>query len=553
MAKQRLWLVGLAAALLAAAGARAGDTAAPGKGDPLARDAQALAERIDRHVAARWDADGVRPAPLADDAEFLRRAYLDLAGRIPSVAEARDFLDDKSPDKRRRLVERLLDSSRYVTHFTDVWRALMLPESDANIQSRFLAPGFESWVRKQLAKNAPYDEMVRELLTTPVGPQSFQGIRAAGGADSNAAAFYIAKELKPENVAAATSRLFLGVRLECAQCHNHPFASWKREQFWGYAAFFAGLQRQGAGDFAVPGRELTDRRELTIPGTEKVVQARFLDGAEPRWKARASARETLADWMTSADNPYFARAAVNRLWGYFFGTGLVDPVDDMVGSERVPSHPELLDDLAREFAAHHFDLKFLIRAITTSKTYQLTSARTHPSQDEPQLFARMAVKGLTAEQLFDSLGQATGYQEPRNNLPPGVVVFGNASARQEFLTKFNNRSDKVTEVQTSILQALALMNGKLVADATSLERSETLAAVADAPFLDTRGRIETLYLATLGREPRPKELARLVSYVESGGSDGPGATAADRDKNSKQALADVFWALLNSGEFILNH
>jgi hypothetical protein len=552
MAKQGLWLVGLGAVLLAAAPARAGDVAAPGKEDGLARDAQALAGRIDRLVAARWAAAGAQPAPAADDAEFLRRVYLDLAGRIPSVAEAREFLDDKAPDKRARLMERLLAGSRYATHFTNVWRALLLPESDANIQSRFLAPGFESWLRKQLAKNAPYDEMVRELLTTPVGPQSLQ-LSRAGAADANASAFYLAKELKPENVAAATSRLFLGVRLECAQCHNHPFASWKRDQFWGYAAFFAGLQRQGNGDFVQPGREVSDRRELTIPGTEKVVQAKFLDGAEPQWKPRASARETLADWMTAADNPYFARAAVNRLWGYFFGTGLVDPVDDMVGSERIPSHPELLDELAREFAAHHYDLKFLIRAITNSKAYQLTSARSHPSQDEPPLFARMAVKGLTAEQLFDSLAQATGYQEAQTNLPPRVVLLGNGSARQEFLTKFGNRSDKITEVQTSILQALALMNGRLVADATSVERSETLGAVADAPFLDTRGRIETLYLATLGRQPRPKELARFVSYVESGGADGQNAPAAEREKYSKQALADVFWVLLNSGEFILNH
>jgi len=282
------------------------------------------------------------------------------------------------------------------------------------------------------------------------------------------------------------------------------------------------------------------------------VPATFLDDKEPEWKFKTSARVTLANWMVRADNPWFARNAVNRLWAQLMGTGIVEPVDDF-NDKNLPSHPELLDELARAFVASNYDVKYMIRALTATQAYQRSSAVTEPGQREPRLFARMPVKGLTAEQLFDSLGQATGYQEARNNLPPGVVVFGNASARQEFLTKFNNRSDKVTEVQTSILQALALMNGKLVADATSLERSETLAAVADAPFLDTRGRIETLYLATLGREPRPKELARLVSYVESGGSDGPGATAADRDKNSKQALADVFWALLNSGEFILNH
>jgi hypothetical protein len=540
MKRLAFWPAGLGVLLLAGLPACGADRPATDPG----LDVQALAGRIDQLIAARWDAAGVRPAARADDAEFLRRVYLDLAGRIPSVTETRDFLDDKAPDKRRRLVDRLLAGSRYVTHFTSVWRSLLLPESNANLQARFLAPGMESWLRAELARDAPYDEMVRDLLTTPVGPDAFRGANA----NPNPASFYLAKQLKPEEVAAATSRIFLGVRLECAQCHNHPFARWKREQFWSYAAFFAGLQRQGAGDFVQPGRERTDRRELSIPGTEKVVQAKFLDGKEPTWKAKTSARVTLADWMTAADNPYFARAAVNRLWGYFFGTGLVDPVDDMVGSERVPSHPELLDLLAKEFVGHHFDLKFLIRAITASRAYQLSSARTDPGQDDPTLFARMAIRGLTAEQLYDSVSQATGYQEGGNN--PNAVFFGQGTPRTEFVNMFSNQTEKATEVQTSILQALSLMNGSLIASATSLDRSETLAAVADAPFLDTRGRIETLFLAALARKPKPKELDRLVKYVEVNTA---GGSAAEREKSARLALADVFWALLNSGEFFLNH
>src|SRR5262249_4367086 len=157
------------------------------------------------------------------------------------------------------------------------------------------------------------------------------------------------------------SRLFLGVKLECAQCHNHPFASWKRDQFWTYAAFFAGLQARQQGNFFLPAPERPDKRELTVPGTERVVKARFLAGSEPKWQDGVAARATLAGWMTAKDNPYFARAAVNRMWAYFFGTGLVDPVDEMVGTEHVASHPELLDEMARQFAAHDFDLKFLIR------------------------------------------------------------------------------------------------------------------------------------------------------------------------------------------------
>ncbi len=511
---------------------------------PADRDARALAAKIDQYVAARWAEAKVQPAPPADDAEFLRRVTLDLAGRIPSVAEARAFLDDRSPDKRQRLVERLLASSRYVVHWTNVWRAAMLPEANPNLQTRFLAPSFEQWLRRELSRNAGYDEMARELLTTPMDQNALRG-----GNQSSPAVYYIAKDVKPENLAASTSRLFLGVRLECAQCHNHPFATWKREQFWSYAAFFAGLQRQVQGDTAFPTREVFDRRELPIPGTDKVVQAKFLDGKEPVWKAKQSARQALAEWMTSPQNPYFARAAVNRMWGAFFGTGLIDPIDDMAGSDRVPSHPELLDELARQFAAHHFDMKFLIRALVGSRAYQLSSVRTDPGQDDPHLFTRMAVKGLTAEQLFDSLAEATGLQDAGND--NRFVVFNDRSARGEFLAKFSNHSDKATEVQTSILQALTLMNGRVMSDVTSPERSETLAAVLDAPFLDTRGRVETLYLAALARRPRPQEVERAERYITSAAE--KGAAPRDRERRERQAVADVFWALLNSSEFILNH
>jgi hypothetical protein len=554
MGKHRWWMLGLLAVLAAAPAARA-DTAK--EAAARTHDVQALAARIDKYIADGWNAAHAEPAPPADDAEFLRRAYLDLAGRIPSVTEARTFLKDTRADKRERLVEKLLEGPRYVNHFTNVWRSLLLPEADTSFQVRFLVPTFETWVRKQLAKNAPYDQMVRELVTTPVGPDTMQGQfgeRTQGG-EATPVAFYLAKDIKPENVAAATSRLFLGVRLECAQCHNHPFAAWKREQFWGYTAFFAGLQRQAQGDFATAAREITDRREVSIPGTEKIVQAAFLDGSEPQWKYKVSSRATLADWMTSPKNPYFARAAVNRTWAYFFGTGLVDPVDEMIGGDSTCSHPELLDELAREFVAHQFDLKFLMRAITGSRAYQLSSAATHPSQAEPRLFAKMTVRGLTPEQLFDSVAQATGYQEgPPPD--PRTQPFGNQNARAEFLAKFGRQADKPTETQTSILQALSLMNGQLIASATSLERSETLAAVADAPFLDTPGRVEALYLATLSRKPTSKELARVVRFIDEAlvvenGQKEP--TPAEVEKRSGHALADVFWVLLNSGEFILNH
>jgi hypothetical protein len=247
--------------------------------------------------------------------------------------------------------------------------------------------------------------------------------------------------------------------------------------------------------------------------------------------------------MTSPDNPFFARAAVNRTWAHLLGLGLVEPVDEMVGVESVASHPELLDELAREFTARQFDLKFLIRAITASKAYQLTSAMTDPSQADPRLLGRMNLKGLTPEQLFDSLAAATGYRE-QTNPNQRFVGFGVNTPRGEFLAKFANHSDKRTEYSTSILQALSLMNGRFIADATDLQRSETLAGVLDFPIFDTsEKKIEALYLAVLSRKPRAEELDRLVRYVDQGGPSG----------DSKRALADVFWVLLNSSEFILNH
>jgi hypothetical protein len=526
------WLLGLGVFLGAAGTAPARDNAA---------DARAAAERIDRYLALRWERDKVAPAAAADDAEFIRRAYLDIAGKVPPVAEVRRFLKDTSPDKRQKLIEDLLQGPGYATNMTHVWRALLLPETDTNFEIRYLQPGFEVWLRRQFEANVAYDKMVRQLLTVPFGNQQNGMVPPPvyGGTDnSSPSAFYMAKEGKPENLAATTARLFLGARLECAQCHDHPFARWKREQFWGLAAFFAGLrQPQGQGFFG-PISEAADRREITIAGTDRVVQANFLDGSEPRWKYKVGPRVTLADWMTSAQNPYFAKAMVNRMWAHFFGIGIVDPVDDF-NDKNEPSHPELLDDLAREFASHEFDLKFLVRAITLTKAYQLTSAVSDVSQDDPRLFARMAVKGLTPEQLYDTVVQATGFRDPT---PANQRLYDVQSTRAIFLAKFSAQ-EKATEYHTSIPQALALMNSQLIADVTSLQRSETLGAVAEAPFLDAGGKVEALYLAALARKPRPEEAERIVTYVNGGGT----------SKDQKKALADVFWALLNSPEFILNH
>jgi hypothetical protein len=546
MNSRPVWVAGAAALLLACG-------PAPGAAPPApAYDAPALAARIDQLLAQRWAAVGARPAPPADDGEFLRRVYLDLAGRIPSVAETRAFLRDRRADRRAHLVERLLSSPRYAVHFTNVYRALLIPEAGNNFQVRLQQGGFETWLKQRLAKNAGYDQVVRDLLTAPISGRGGFPF-GAGGAGGDPLTFYLAKEFKPENLAAGTARAFLGVSVECAQCHNHPFADWKREQFWGFASFFAGIQSRRIQDFLAPEKEDPSKRQLPIPGTQRVAKARFLDGAEPQWEPKSGPRTTLADWITSPANPYFARATVNRAWAYYFGSGLVEPIDEMVGSSSTASHPEVLDLLANEFIAHKFDLKFLARTLTATRAYQRTSVTTHPSQDDPTLFARMRLRGLTPEQLFDSVAQATGYRDSGggDDFLSGLVG-GARSARSEFLTRFAS-SDRPTEAQTSILQALTLMNGKVTTAATSLQKSETLAAVVDAPFASTADRVEALYLATLTRKPTGKEIDRAVQFLH----DAKDRARAKGDKAmraaGREALADLFWALLNAPEFILNH
>jgi hypothetical protein len=526
--------------LLALLGPLVAVTAAP----PEARE---LAVAIDRHLGAAWKAAGVTPAGPADDAEFLRRVSLDLGGRIPSVAETRAFLGNRRPDARARLIDELLASPRYAAHFTDVWRSAWVPEVDNDPESNFFVrDSFSNWLHGHLRKNTGYDQVVRELLTFPVPDQTQMQNFFNNRSRPSPLGYYVVKKYQAEELASGAARQFFGIRLECAQCHNHPFADWKREQFWSFASFFAGVKRASKEGFPIAEKERFERRELAIPGTDRVVQAVFLDGSEPRWKYKVAARVTLAEWTTRADNPYFARATVNRLWAYLFGVGLVEPFDEMVGGTARDSHPELLDELARNFAAHQFDLKYLLRAIALSRAYQLSSAGSATEAPESHLFARMTVRGLTPVQLYDSVAQAIGVP---NVSGAGSNPFNN-TPRSRFLSRFANTGDRAIDVQMSILQALTLMNGDFVKEATSAERGRTLAAVLDAPFLDTTSRLDTVYLAALSRLPRPAERSRMLHHLEAAAL--AGQAPAERRQRYDQAFTDVFWVLLNSGEFVLN-
>jgi len=480
---------------------------------PSVLDAAALSARIDEIIGARLAKDKVPPAPAADDAEFFRRLSLDLNGRIPTLAQLADFLDDTRPDKRRLWTDELIDgpdnAPLYVRHFTHFWRRQLLAQTAA--QGDGVVAPLESWLGKQVKANTPYDRLVRGVLTDP-----------------EAVGFFLANENRPEDLAGRTSRLFLGVKLECAQCHDdRSGGSWKRTQFWEYAAFFAGLgPDQGtSGVVVAPREQKAGLPRIRVGGSAAWVEARFLDGGQPDGRRDVRPRQALAEWIARGDNPWFARAAVNRLWHYFFGLGLIDPVDGLGAADNTPSHPELLGELVRQFVAHDFDLKYLIRAIAGSQTYQRSSRQTRPRQAEPRLFARAASRALTPEQLYDSLVLATGYR-------PDPL---RAAA---FLAPFDDPNSQPVDYQASIQQALMMMNGKLTEEATDPAKGATLAALIASKRPLAR-RIEELYLVTLSRKPRAEEARRLLDY------------AASRD--SKQALRDILWSLLNSTEFVLNH
>lgn len=482
---------------------------------------------IDGRFEASWKKQAIEPAERTSDSEFVRRVFLDLIGRVPSVAEVRAFIDDARPDKRRLLVEELLQRGAFAAHLANTWRDLLLAGTSA-IDARGQAPALETWLKLRFSANMPYDQLVRELLTAALDRNAPR--------TPNAVAFYQAAEFKPEVLAASASRLFLGVQVQCAQCHDHPFAEWKQPQFWSFAAFFNNLGGQAAdGSMLAASDEL---EEIRIPGKDVAVPALFLDGSKPDRAAGVGKRLMLARWVTSPENPYFARAAVNRIWGHYFGRGFVQPVDDLDPSHPA-AYPEVFDALATQFRLHQFDLKYLVRVITATRVYQLSSRGTPHDKEDAQAanFARMPLRRMTSDQVYASFVQATGFRTaaatPAN---PGDA------ARDEFLTKFADSATTPTEIETTILQALSLMNGRYVAGATDLENSEFLSVVADAPYLDDAGRIETLFLAALSRPPEPAEMEIFLDQQ-------PSSDPAVR----KAALADIFWTLLNSAEFLLNH
>jgi hypothetical protein len=451
-------------------------------------------------------------------------------------------------------------------HFANVWRNIILT-TQSNQQVQFLMPQFEIWLRERIEKNVGLDKMVNQLLTSQQGNQNM-GFQPGMQGQGNPQLFFIANENKAENLAGATSRVFLGVKIECAQCHAHPFAKWKQEQFWEFAAFYSqqpNLRRPGIQPVEKV-QSFTPGREILIPGTDKVVKAKFLNGKEPQWDVLNNSRTVLANWVTSKENPYFAKAMADHIWSYLMGVSLLEPI--MEPSDDTPvTHPELLNDLAKALADHNFDAKFLIRAIVHTDAYQRSSGGTKLAEKEDyHLFLRMPIRALSPEQIFDCVAMATRYEEQRSMQDPrffnGQVP---NTPRAQFMLKYANQ-DRRHEPQTSILQALFLMNGEFMAKRTKLENNQDLKDLAGqhtarkavqqlppvfdrdvmtfiAKQADHVRRVRSLYMIVLSRPPRQDELERFVPYLERGGATG----------NLGDALSDIYWVLLNTSEFLHNH
>lgn len=483
-----------------------------------------LAGLIDRHVETRLKAEQVRPATLADDEEFLRRVYLDLHGVIPTAEQAQRFLTDTDPKRRDKLIDALLASPRYGEYLADIWQAyLMSPLAD---DQRARADKLRVWLTERF-NTRRWDRIATDLLT------------ATGKMEDNPAVVYLIEGRLPRAVPDLTdlaTRYFLGIRLNCAQCHDHPFVKWSQKDYWGVAAFFTQIQTPGKSKLVYQ-VGVKDYPEITLAslkdGTPDGFILRpptFLGGEE--WKSGngGTNRGAFADWMTSPKNPYFAKAMVNRTWWRLFGHGIVSPVDDM-HEANAPSHSELLDLLSQRFIDSGFDLKFLTRAIVLSHAYQRTSRPGDSPEKQANLFGRMSVKVLSAGQLYDSL--VTVFGPPAR--APGVDPRQNA--RAEFTQFFaDDAAPDPTAYRRGIPHLLRQMNSGQFAG----RNVSALVTRVAKPGRSADDVTDELFLTFLSRRPTAEE-QRIFR------------THATKAESTEAAYRELAWALMMTSEFSLNH
>jgi Protein of unknown function (DUF1549)/Protein of unknown function (DUF1553)/Bacterial Ig-like domain (group 2) len=499
---------------------------------------------VDQAVFAKLRLMRYPPAALCTDTEFLRRAYLDTLGALPTPAEVRAFLADRSPNKRAKYVDRLLARPEFADFWALKWSDL-LRISEETLQSTGVR-AYHDWIRQSIAQGQPLDQFVRELVT------------ARGHTLQNPAANYFRAVSEPTNWMETTAQLFMGRRVQCAKCHNHPFDRMTQDDYYALAAFFAQVRDQEApppagaqGDRRRRFRGQVERMialdpsaQMTQPRTGEVMAPRFPGGEKPAISEGADRREALANWLTSPHNPYFAPAMANRIWFHLMGRGIVDPVDDFRDTNPSVNDP-LLSALARDLVVHRYDLRHLVRVIMNSRTYQL-SARPHPlSRDDTVYFSHAVPRLLTAEQLLDAVSAATGVPEEFFGMPEGTraVQLPGTSARSAFLAAFGRPARKLAcecerERDPTLYQALQLISGRAVNGKLRSDTGRIATLVAKNRPDDAA--IEELYLASLSRPPSDAEKHAARQALQA---------ASDR----RQGLEDLLWALLNSKEFLFRH
>lgn len=485
---------------------------------------------IDQQVNAKLRQLQIPPAEICSDSEFIRRVYLDLTGRLPSIEQTSLFLNDTTPGKRDRLVEQLLDTPDHAAFWSLKW-ADVLRANRSKLKDKGVYK-FVNWIYNGVLHDQPMDEFARELLT------------ASGSVYENPAANYWRASREPTDAVETTAQLFLGIRIQCAKCHNHPFERWTQDNYYGVAAAFA---RVGRKPGPRPDEEIIftqEGGEVTQPRTNQRMQVHLLLEGDVDVPADVDRRQVFAEWLTKPDNPFFARSVANRIWGHLFGRGIVDPVDDFRDSNPA-SNAGLLDELAQQFAEHGFSRKWLIREIMSSRTYQ-RSARTNLLNEDDEIYFSHAVpRMLTAEQLLDAIVAVTAVPESFKGVPANTPAtqLPQPPSDHYFLKIFGQPQREMAcecerSNESNLSQALQMINGPTVHDKLRNDNGRIAALLKENK--SNEEIIRVLYLAALSREPVAEEMTAALEHI-----------AASEDR--RFALEDVGWAVLNSKEFLFQH
>ncbi len=493
---------------------------------------------IDRHLFAQWRKLGIIPSPPTDDATFLRRSSIDICGTLPTPEEVAAYSNDTSPDKRERLIDRLLNRPEYANYFALKWADILQNRGAGYATSKQRAGTtlFASWIKDSLESNKPYDQFVSEILT------------ATGSQNENPPAIWYRTVRKSPEYVESVAQAFLGVRVQCAQCHHHPTERWSQSDYYGLAAVFSRVGRKGGfADAEVPTDEiifLKEVGEVTHPRTGEVLKPQPLGGSPFAIGLQDDPRESLARWMTHAENPFFARTMVNRMWAHFLGRGIVHPIDD-ARSTNPPSNPELLDALADDFVASGYDVKHLIRTITNSYAYRLNSAPDPGNAGDTQTFARFYARRLPAEVILDGISQVLEVPTVFPGVPAGTraIELPDENVAAHFLDVFG-RPARMSACECERVDAPALTQALELVNSTEIQRKLTEAtgyaqqlAGRDLP---NEAIAEEIFVRVFARNPRPEELKAASEYL---------ASQSDRG----EACRSLLWSLLATNEFLFNH